>query len=115
MSGPGPIPGEPALTWQNSWSGWPDLNRRPLRPERGSATSFAFGPAKTRRSGPWVSLVSVTRSRSSRLRLLHHFSTRRHNWHGRSAYTPGGSVLVGRGSINARAQGEASLSVWAQG
>jgi hypothetical protein len=32
-SGPVSLFGRPALSWCYCWSGWPDLNRRPLRPE----------------------------------------------------------------------------------
>lgn len=35
------------------WSGWPDLNRRPLRPERGPGTSSDLRLPRTHRSGPW--------------------------------------------------------------
>ena len=39
---------EPPLNWEDFWSGWPDLNRRPLRPERSALPSCAT-PRRPRR------------------------------------------------------------------
>jgi len=36
--------------WPVNWSGWPDLNRRPLRPELSSEVYEARGPQGSRRS-----------------------------------------------------------------